>query len=119
MKIFHLGCSLLNPIQKGEIALLHVRAITADEVTAFAAFGRQSGQVVHDVATYLEAMLAKGAMRREWCFVLEKEGRGWEDSPSGRCLEAKWRQTSCYGMCRGKRLTAPGLGLLCFARRAC
>lgn len=74
MKIFHLGCSLLNPIQKGEIALLHVRAITADEVTAFAAFGRQSGQVVHDVATYLEAMLAKGAMRREWCFVLEKDG---------------------------------------------
>lgn len=54
--------------------MITVRPIHADEVEAFAAIGSDSEEIRSSVRTYVEDMLERGAMRLDWCFVLEENG---------------------------------------------
>ena len=52
---------------------MHTRPIQADELDLFVEAG---GTGYHkEVKQYLESMFTAGAMRREWCFVVEEEER--------------------------------------------
>jgi RimJ/RimL family protein N-acetyltransferase len=54
--------------------MMHIRPIQPHELAAFAAAGDQP-EHTDSVHEYLDQMLAKGAMRVEWCFVAEEAGR--------------------------------------------
>ena len=55
--------------------MITVRPIRPDEIDAFATFGTDVKHIQDSVKTYLQDMLKKGAIRLDWCFVLEENGR--------------------------------------------
>jgi hypothetical protein len=55
------------------MAMVNVRPFRPDEIDDFVAAGNGNYHR-NEVKQYLEDMLEKGSVRREWCFVLEEAG---------------------------------------------
>ncbi|MCM3141611.1 GNAT family N-acetyltransferase [Brevibacillus sp. MER 51] len=83
-----------------------VRRIHPEDLPAFLAFPDHPASVRDDIAAYLDKMFAQGAMRQDWCFVLEVQGEiagrlafwtlpGSKQATDLVLWELPWKETEC------------------------
>lgn len=86
--------------------MITIRPIQSEQIDDFVAVGNQPLPIQNSIKAYLENMLAQGATRLEWCFILEIDG-----VPAGRAaywtlpghskpsdiilLELPWHRADC------------------------
>lgn len=86
--------------------MTHIRPIETDELSTFIRTATEP-ENVDDVRQYVEDLISKGAMRREWCYLAERNGH-----PVGRAafwtlpkrdqpvaiilLDLPWQRTSAF-----------------------
>ncbi|NQF17282.1 GNAT family N-acetyltransferase [Brevibacillus sp. HB1.3] len=86
--------------------MITVRRIDSEDLPAFLAFPDHPASVRDDIAAYLDKMFAQGAMRQDWCFVLEVQGEiagrlafwtlpGSKQATDLVLLELPWKETEC------------------------
>ncbi|EJL22375.1 N-acetyltransferase [Brevibacillus sp. BC25] len=86
--------------------MITVRRIHSEDLPAFLAFPDHLASVRDDIAAYLDKMFTQGAMRQDWCFVLEVQGEiagrlaFWTLPGSNQATdlvlwELPWKKTEC------------------------
>ncbi|MBY0088267.1 N-acetyltransferase [Brevibacillus brevis] len=83
-----------------------VRRIHPEDLPAFLAYPDHPASVRDDIAAYLDKMFTQGAMRQDWCFVLEVQGEiagrlafwtlpGSKEATDLVLWELPWKETEC------------------------
>ncbi|WP_254457025.1 hypothetical protein [Brevibacillus sp. HB2.2] len=86
--------------------MITVRRIDSEDLPAFLAFPDHPASVRDDIAAYLDKMFTQGAMRQDWCFVLEVQGEitgrlafwtlpGSKQATDLVLWELPWKETEC------------------------
>ncbi|MFF0827236.1 GNAT family N-acetyltransferase [Brevibacillus sp. NPDC003359] len=86
--------------------MITVRRIHPEDLPAFIAFPDHPASVRDDIAAYLDKMFTQGAMRQDWCFVLEVHGKmagrlafwtlpGSEQASDLGLWELPWKESEC------------------------
>ncbi|TQK73498.1 acetyltransferase (GNAT) family protein [Brevibacillus sp. AG162] len=86
--------------------MITVRRIHSEDLPVFLAFPDHPASVRDDIAAYLNKMFTQGAMRQDWCFVLEVHGKiagrlafwtlpGSKQATDLVLWELPWKETEC------------------------
>ncbi|MGG4460448.1 GNAT family N-acetyltransferase [Brevibacillus porteri] len=86
--------------------MITVRRIHPEDLPAFLAFPDHPASVRDDIALYLDKMFTQGAMRQDWCFILEVQGKiagrlafwtlpGSKQATDLVLWELPWKETEC------------------------
>lgn len=89
--------------------MITVRRIPSEDLPAFLAFPDHPASVRNDIAAYLDKMFTQGAMRQDWCFVLEVQGKiagrlafwtlpGSKQATDLVLWELPWKETECVSL---------------------
>lgn len=89
--------------------MITVRRIPPEDLPAFLAFPDHPASVRSDIAAYLDKMFTQGAMRQDWCFVLEVQGKiagrlafwtlpGSKQATDLVLWELPWKETECLSL---------------------
>ncbi|MFS0554511.1 GNAT family N-acetyltransferase [Brevibacillus sp. 179-C9.3 HS] len=89
--------------------MINVRRIHSEDLPAFIAFPNHPESVRDDIALYLDKMFTQGAIRQDWCFLLEVEGvmvgrlafwtlPGSEQATDLVLWELPWKEKECLSL---------------------